>query len=312
MPSNSLDSSLNAINSITRKYYFKELVDEVSTSMPLLLKLKGKMETIDGGDDIRVPVSIARFASRGWYQGDEALPVASNDKVFNLIFPWAQYNVSIPISNLNKLKNAGSAKVIDHVKSEMDMAKRDVMDAFGTGLYSAGTDAKSIYGARCFLSTSATYGGVSMATESWLQSKIDATTTVTSLAKIQERYEAASEPPIKPNFITCTETIFNSYMNLLTPIQRYTDSKLASAGFENVLFRGAPVVEDSYCPSAHMIMWNLDYFNIYSQSSRQFPGEFIDFVTPTNQDAAVAHILWMGAAICKAPRFHGALTALTS
>lgn len=126
--------------------------------------------------------------------------------------------MNILISGLDKLKNAGENRVIDHVKSETEIAEGDLKDLFGTGLYSNGsTDPKSIVGCRGYLSTTATYGGVSQSSESWLQAKVDSTTTTLSLAKMQERYEAASEPPIRPDLITCTETIFNRYWSNLGP-----------------------------------------------------------------------------------------------
>ena len=107
MPTNTLDSELDAISSITKKFFFPKLVDQVSTSNPLLMQLdkSGGMKTIDGGEDIRVPVRQARFSSRGWYAADETLAVAYNEKKFALIFDWKQYNVSIPIIGLDKLKN---------------------------------------------------------------------------------------------------------------------------------------------------------------------------------------------------------------
>lgn len=312
MPANSSDSTLTQISSITRKYFFKELVDEISTSNPLLMKLKGSQEVVDGGDDLRVPVEYAFNSSAMWYQGAETLNVSNNDTFFALVFPWAQSNVAVSIPGLDKLKNMGASKVVDLVKAKMDNAKKSKMNLFGTGVYSAGTDPKSVLGARTFLSASNTYGGISQSTESWLQAKLDSTSTALSLANMQSRYEAASEPPIKPNFITTTETLFNAYHGLLTPIQRFVDSKTADAGYSNLLFRGAPVVEDSYCPSGYMVFWNTDFVSLFSQSSRKFPGEMIDFVSVHNQDVTVAHLRWMGQLVCKAPRFQGAMTALAS
>src|SRR6266446_2450182 len=176
-PTNTLDSTLSAINSITQKYYIPKLADEVTTSNALLMNMekKGNMQTIDGGADIRQPMRYARFSARGWYQGSETLNTDYNEKKFALIFPWAQYHVSPSISRLDQIKNAGDAKVIDHVESELQAAKEDIRDAFGTGLYSSGSDPKSIIGSRVFLSTSNTYGGISQSSNSFLQAKMDTT-----------------------------------------------------------------------------------------------------------------------------------------
>lgn len=311
MPTNTIDSTLTQLSSITRKYFFKDLADQITIANPLLAQKKMSMETVDGGDDLRVPIEISFNTSSLWYSGADTLLTANNDPFFAAIFPWAQLNVAITIPKGDILKNAGSSKVVDITKAKTDNARKTVMDTFGTGIYNSGTDPKAIVGSRVFLSASNTYGGLSQSTESYWQAKVDTTTTTLSLSAMQTRYEAASEPPIKPNLITCTETIFNSYHALLTPIQRFQDPKTASGGFENILFRGAPVIQDSYAPTSFMVFWNTDYVNVYSHSQRNFPGEFIDFDMPVNQDVAVGHLRWMGQFICKAPRFQGALTAIT-
>lgn len=313
MPTNTSDSTLDQINSITRKFFIKDLADQITTSNPILMKIASGAEEADGGTDVRAPLEIAYNSSAMWYQGSETLNVSNSDTFFAAILPWAQHNVAISIPASDKLKNMGSARVIDLVKSKVDNAKKSVKNAFGTGMYSNGTtDPKSIVGARAFLSTTATYAGISMSTESWWQSNVDSTSTAMSLVALQTQYEAASEPPIKPNFATTTETLFNSYHALLTPIQRFSDSKTADAGFQNLLFRGCPVVEDSYAPSSYFVFWNLDYVKLYCAPTRKFPGEFVDFVMPHNQDVSVAHIRNMSQLVCTAPRFQAALTALTS
>lgn len=213
--------SITAINSITKQAFIPKLVDNVIKSNALLMFMEknGGMENLDGGTQINVPVRYARLAARGWYQGSESQVTAYNEKKTALLFQWAQYYANITISGLDKLKNAGESKVIDHVKSEVEAAEEDIRDAFGDGLYSDGsTDPKSIIGARAWLSTSATYGGISQSTESWLQSNIDSTTTTMSLGKLQTQYEAAVHGPDKPNLATTTKTLFNSYWSTLGPV----------------------------------------------------------------------------------------------
>ena len=126
------------------------------------------------------------------------------------------------------------------------------------------------------------------------------------------RWEAAKEAPDAPTLITCTESIYNSFFNLLQPQQRFTDSDTAKAGFSNLLFNGAPVLEDSYAPTSHMVFWNLKHLKLYSHSDRNFPGKFIDFEKPINQDAMVSHIYWAGQLVCEEPRKMAALTGITS
>lgn len=299
-----------AISAITRRKFIPKLVDNIQTSNALLMRIP--KETLDGGDDIRQPVWYAFSSTGGWYSGSEGLNTATEDKKTALVFDWKQLYYNISITGLDKLKNAGDSKVIDHVKSEIQIAEGSAKRDFGTGLYSAGTLPKSIIGARVFVATSSTYGGISQSSESWLQAQVDATTTVLSLGKMQERWEAATEDNDTPTIITTTGTLFNSYWAKLQPQQRFADGDLGKGGFKSLLFNGAPIVVDSYCPSGFMYFFNEKYLILYSHSQRNFPGSFKDFVEDTDADVMLAKIYWMGALICSQPRKQAAMTALTS
>lgn len=307
--------SVSAINAVTKQLFIPKLVDNVMLSNALLMfleKNKG-LESIDGGQDIRVPTRYARFSSRGWYAGAETQSTAYNEKKTALVFDWKQHYVNITITGLDKLKNQGENRVIDHVRSEVEAAEEDIRDAFGTGLYSNGTtDPKSIVGVRGYLSTSATYGGISQSGESWLQSNVDSTTTTLSLPVMQTQYNAASQAPERPNLITTTVSIFNSYWSLLQPQQRFADGDTAAAGFKNLLFNGAVVIEDRYAPSSHMVFHNTKYIRLYSHKDRKFPGEYVDFRKFFDQDAEIATIQWAGAMVCSSPRLQAGLTAITA
>jgi len=307
--------SVSAINAVTKQLFIPKLVDNVMLSNALLyyLQKNGGLENIDGGQDIRVPVRYARFSSRGWYSGSETQNTAYNEKKTALVFDWKQYYVNIAISGLDKLKNMGENKVIDHVKSEVQAAEEDLKDAFGTGLYSNGTtDPKSVIGARGYLSTSNTYGGISQSQESWLQAQVDSTTTTLSLGKMQERYEVSKFGNQMVDLITTTASLFSSYWSLLQPQQRFSDGDMAKAGFKNLLFNGATVLHDDYVPTGHMIFNNTEYLKLYSHKDRKFPGEYVDFRKFFDQDAEIATMQWAGAFVCSGPRYQAALTALTS
>jgi hypothetical protein len=193
----------------------------------------------------------------------------------------------------------------------MKAAEEDALDSFGTGIYSAGTSSLEMDGVRIFLSTSNTYGGIAQGTYSWAQAKVDSTTTTLSLAKMQERYEAAKEGNDAPDLVTTDETEFNAFWGLLQPQQRFSDGDTAKAGFRNLMFNGAMVAEDSYCPSGFMVFWNLKKIKLVSSSSRKFPGKFVDFEMPHNQDVRVAHIRWAGNLVCEEPRKFAVMDSLT-
>lgn len=308
MPTSTVDSSLDAISSITRKYFYPLLADNINTSNVALMKMR--KNAISGGTDLRQPVRYQRGVQEN-YSGSETLNTSYVEKKFAFIFNWKQKNFPVVISGLDDIKNNGPEAVLDHVKTEMQAAQEDALDSFGTGIYSAGTDTKDIDGARIFLSTSNTYGGIAQSTNSWAQSNIDSTTTTLSLSALQTQYEAAKEGADAVDLITFDETQFNTFWSLLQPQQRFSDGDTAKAGFKNLMFNGAVCAEDSYAPSGHVVGWNMKRIKLTSSTKRKFPGKMIDFETPHNQDAMIAHIRWAGNMVCEQPRKFFAMTALT-
>lgn len=308
MPTNTLDSGLNAINSITERYFIPTLEDNINTSNPFLMKIK--KENISGGTDIRVPLRYRRGVQQN-YSGSETLDVSYIEKKFAFIFNWAQKNFPITISGLDDIKNNGPQAVIDHIKTEVTAAEEDAKDSFATGLYSAGTDAKEIVGARVFLSASNTYGGISQSANSWAQAVVDSTTTALSLTALQSAYESSKVDNDKVDLMLFDETQYSKFWSLLQPQQRFTDGETAKAGFGNLIFNGAVCMADSYCPSNYVVGINLKHTKLLSSAKRKFPGFFIPFEAPITQDARVAHIRWAGQMICGQPRKNFVFTALT-
>jgi hypothetical protein len=125
-------------------------------------------------------------------------------------------------------------------------------------------------------------------------------------------YEAAAQVPEKPNLITSTVAVFSSYWSLLQPQQRFADGDTAAAGFKNLLFNGAVVLEDRYAPTGYMVFHNTKYIRLYSHKDRKFPGEYTDFRKFFDQDAEIATMQWAGAFVCSSPRLQSAMSALTA
>ena len=287
MPTNTLDATLtDTITSITLKHIVPNVADNVNRSNVALMKVKKK--TVSGGTVIQQPVRYQRGIQEN-YSGGQTLNTSYVDKNFAFIFNWKQKNFPIVLNGLDEIKNSGPEAIVDHVENETKAAVEDAMDSFATGLYSAGTDSLEMDGAGIWLSTSNTYGGISQSSNSWAQAKIDSTTNSLSLARMQERYEAAKEGNDAPTLITFEESQFNVFWGLLQPQQRFSDGDTAKAGFRNLMFNGAICAEDSYCPTGYVIFWNMDRICLYSHSSRNFPGKFIPFEMPYDQDVRVAH-----------------------
>lgn len=297
------------ITSITRKYFEKKMYDNIFASNAGLQRAKKKWYTkISGGTQILVPLLYAQNSSAE-RQTTSSLNVSTNAKKTAADFAWKRYHAPIVIDGLDELKNSGDEQVIDHVKSEVQVAEKSLADLLGTDLFAAGTTSGSIQGFKLGCAATGTCGGLAKATYSWWQGQTDSTTTSLTLAKYQSLVGDCTQDADKPTVAFMAQDRYDDLWSLLQPQQRFTDSESVKAGFNSIMVSGIPNLVDSHCDSTHLYLINEDYVEFRVHRERDFV--ITPFQKPTNEDASYAHIFWAGALTWKNPRMCGMFTALT-
>ena len=131
------------ITAITKKYFEKKMYDNIFASTAALSRAKKKWYTkIGGGRAIDVPLLYATNAHSEWYSGT-TLSVSTNSKKTSASFDWKRLHTPIVVDGLDELKNAGEEQVIDHVKTEVQIATKSQSDKVGDALFNAQQQQKS-------------------------------------------------------------------------------------------------------------------------------------------------------------------------
>lgn len=299
------------INAITRKKYIPKLYDNIFDSNPLLKEMKEKAyRKVDGGERVVIPLNYAQNSAGGWYQGAETLNTTDNDVMTAAEYTWKQCYENISITRLDELKNSGDSQVLSFVESKIKIAEKSLLDQLATGIYSAGTDAKSIVGVRNIVGTANSIGGISQTDYSWWRGQVDSSTTTLSIMALQNVMTNATVNNDSPTIVAGTRANYDRYYGLLQPQQRFVDEKMAKGGFSSLQFNGVPFVADSYCPSGHIFLLNLDYLELVVHEKEDM--RFEDFIKPVNQNVKVAKIYWMGVLASSNNRLHGKLSAIAA
>lgn len=304
--------SYDQLSSITKKKYIPKLIDNIFDSDPLLqrLKKKGRYKKIDGGTSIMMELMYAQTAAAGWYDGSETLSTADNEQITAAEYQWKQAYANITIVRKQELQNKGDAQVLDLVKSKTMAAEKTLTDYLQDGLYSDGSNSKSIIGTQVFMSTSNTVGGISQALYSWWQANVDATTTTLSMAAMDTVFSDATINGKSPTVGLATRANWNRYHALLTPQQRFTDGETAKGGFQNLMYRGVPMIMGPKVPTGDIIFLNEENLCLAVHPEEDF--RFEPFAKPVDQNVKTAKIYWMGAFGTDQCRAHAGLTALTA
>jgi hypothetical protein len=303
--------NLSEIVTTTLRNRSKKLADNMSANTALLYRLqqKGNIKPFSGGTYITQELEYAENGTYKRYSGYETLDIAPSDVFTAAEFDIKQVSVAVTMSGLEELKNSGKEQVIDLLESRIKNAERTMMNGLSDDIYSDGTadSGKQIGGLQLLVADtpeSGTVGGINRATWSfWRNKEYDfsdnsATPGVSTIqTAMNQLYLSCARNNDRPDLIVADNTYFRYYLESLQANQRFTNEKMAAAGFDNLKFMGADVVFDGgqggSCPANRMYFLNTNYIFLRPHKNRNMvplnPDRFA-----VNQDAMVKLIGWAG------------------
>ena len=319
----------NEINSISRRYIYPTLVDNVYRSNLMFFRLNARnRKMLQGGYQIEVPLVYGRFAAGGFYQGFDLLDISPSDTVKNAAYDWKQAYVPVTVDGLTLIRADSPEAVVNFLSFYFEQAQTELAEILGTGVWSnVVSNNKSIdglVGAVDNGAVAATYGGLSRASNTFWNSQVATATPPLTLPQMQSVFGNCTEGGRHPTIIVTTQNVYNIYWALNTgvnsasgvpgqafPVQPTgTDVQLAQAGFTNLVFNQVPLVVDSHVPAGNMFFLNEDYIFLYVNPRADF--NMKEFREPVNQDAMTSLILWAGNVVLSNCLRHDKLTGISA
>lgn len=303
----------------------KKLADNLSENTALMyrLKEKGKIRTFSGGRVIEEELMFSGPGNFQYYSGYDQLGTSQGDMLTMAEFSIKQAAVVVSMSGLEELQNDGAEKFIDLFGGRLDAAEKELMNSLSEGIYSDGTGSggKQIGGLQLLVGDdgTGTVGGIVSGTYTWWKNQFyDFSTesvtpsSATILPAMNTLYDQCSRNRDVPDLIVADRTYFNYYLEALQPNQRFTNEKMASAGFWNLKYRNADVVSDGGlggdAPASHMYMLNTDTIHWRPHAKRNMvpldPKRYA-----VNQDAFARIIAFAGNMTTSIRRLNGVIVA---
>ena len=264
----------------------RKLADNVTKNNALLKRLneRGKIRPIDGGSKIVEELEYGE-GSMIWYNGYDSI-TDSHPQLFSAAeFAMKLCAVPVSISGEDQLKNSGREKMLDLMQKRIENAEKTLSNNLSKALYSDGTGSsgKEIGGLKLLVAdnpNTGTVGGINRATggnEFW-----------------RNQAKIADSALTKDTIRAAMDAMFEQS---LTDYQRFSDPKMADAGFTSLKYKGADVIFDGgqggACPAKHMYFLNTDYLYLRPHKDRNFTAIGGDRMA-INQDAIYQIIGWAG------------------
>lgn len=293
------NADFDQILSTTLKNYIPKLADNVFTARPLFYALTNgqTIRRISGGAKIVVPIIYGTNSTAGSYAGDDTIAITAQTGISAAEYSWKQYAASVTITGIEEAKNNGEAAIIDLLEGKIMQAEETIIQNMNTMFWSDGTGngGKDMNGLNKLVGTGLTVGGIDAtdADNDWWRSSLTNVAGALSLTGMSKMYNDISVGNDQPTIIISDQDEYEKYESLLQPNLRYTSAEVADAGFQNLLFKGAPCTYDSDTNlDGKMFFLNTKYLRLVAHTETWF--QPTPFVRPTNQDARYAQILCYG------------------
>jgi len=297
------NDDFNQILSTTLKNYVPKLADNVFTARPLFYALTNgqTIRRISGGAKIVVPIIYGTNSTAASYAGDETLSTTAQTGITAAEYDWKQYAATVTITGIEEGKNNGEAEIIDLLEGKVMQTEETIIQNMNEMFYGDGTgnSNKDWIGLDLIVGKPNTaLGGIDPtdAGNSWWKSDEHDMDGALTVKQMGTTYNNVSVGNDQPTIVIGTQALYESYEALLEPNLRYTDTKVADAGFQNLLFKGAPVTFDGDVTAGEIFFLNTKYLRLVAHSETWF--QTTPFVRPTNQDARYAQILCYGELTC--------------
>lgn len=303
--------NLSEIVSTTLRNRSKKLADNFTNNNALLYRLseKGRIKPFRGGRTIVEELSYQENGTYTRYSGYEELDISPSDVITGAEYEIKQAAVSVSISGLEQLQNEGDAQILDLLESRIENAEGTMMNNLSADMYSDGTASggKQIGGLQLLVADTglSTAGGINSSTFSfWRNQVFDFSTELSTAASATNIQTAMNKLWLETargkdltDLIVMDNNYYEFYWSSLQTIQRFTNEKMAAAGFDNLKFKQSDVVYDGgqggASPANHAYFLNSDFLKYRPHASRNMvpldPDRF-----STNQDAMVKLIGWAG------------------
>ena len=308
------NSNFDNLLTTTLANYRSTLTDNIFTARPLTYKLmeNGRIRMLNGGTKIVEPLIYGTNSTVGSYSGYETLALTPQEGISAAEFEWKQYAASIAISGIEEAKNNGEQEIINLLEAKIMQAEESMRESFNQMFFADGTgnSSKDWNGLGNLVESGNTVGGINSSTYSWWASEEENTATALTLAQMSSLYNGVSVGNDHPDLLLTTQTLFEKYEALLQPNLRYTDTKTADAGFQNLLFKAAPVMYDTGCTAGVFFFLNSKYLTLCGHSAKWF--QQTEFIRPEDLDARYALIMCYGNLTVRNRAKQGKLTAKTA
>ena len=348
-------TNYDALLTTTLDVMDRTIADNVFKDSAFLAAMRdmGGVKEQNGGERIRMPLLFGKNTTVKSYEGYGIIDTTPQEGVTTAFYPWKEIAGTITISRKEERQNSGEARMLDLLETKIDQATNTMREVLNNQLlvgtvsgatFIPGNGAKDLYPLGYFLrklsgtnpTTGGNVGNISVDDtnedgDTWWVVRtsaangdddtgndfsVDGTSFAGMKANVKRMYNFCSRGSGgAPNLLVGDQVSFETYESALDTQLRFSNTRMADMGFDNVKVRGATFIWDEVVPDIDtgtkaitlgtIFYLNLKTYKLVIDSETDIVTT--PFITPENQTAKTAKVLFMGNAVMNALRKNGVL-----
>ena len=245
------------------------------------LKENGRVKNVTGHTRIEIPLDYASNDTVGWVGKGDTVSINDTEFISMAYEDWKYLAVSIPRFGIEDQQNQGKARLINYVEAKLNSAERAMWESLEARICStaaAGPKEMNAIGNLVENVAAASQGTVHnllKTTYTWWANQYKAATgsysiyLLSDMTNILNTVTKYSQTQVNDIFILTDQTSFEYYEEEVTEQKYIVNQKLGDAGFENVTFKGRPMVWSPSAEANLMYFLNTNYLSLVCDPTMQ-------------------------------------------
>lgn len=232
------------------------------------MRQKGKMATEEGGRFVMYPLEYAKNDTVTWVTKGSTITLNDYEFLTEAKWDWRYLACSLVRFGVDDHQNRGKAQIINLMNRKMNNAELSLIenleiDTFGT------QSGDSIYGLQDLVpddpTASNSAGGVSPDTYTWFQNNATDMTGISFAVQGIEKMRtmlndcAKNQGMDRPDIIVSGQTPYEYYEDETMEQKQIVNKTLGDAGFQNIEYKGIPMIWSPQCANTRMYFLNTKY-----------------------------------------------------
>ena len=300
----------------------KEAIEQAFLKTPFIywLREKGHMENQAGFRRIEIPLEYGSNETIRWIGKGSTVPIQDSELITMCYEDWKYAAASVVRWFTEDQQNRGQAAMIKLAEKKLGAAERGLYEDLERVTLGDGSGDNEPNGIQKLISATPTTGtvhGLNKATYDWFRNQQKTSTGAAAVYLVSDMRTCLndiiqySRSELKDIILVTNQTVFELYEDVCLEMKVLQNTMLGDAGFDNVVFKGKPLIWCPTAPSGNMYFINPTYLKLICDES--FFMEMTDWKQiPDQPFDKVAQIVCTLNMVCSRPICQKVLTSIAA